>query len=60
MSEGKKDEAARRKKPYRRPEVVVVALRPDEAVLGSCKTSGASGPGSAGSCSATRCRSQGS
>jgi hypothetical protein len=60
MDNGKIDEKPRRKRPYVKPAVVVVALRPDEAVLGACKTSAASGPGSGGSCSPSRCRSQGS
>lgn len=36
------------KRPYEKPEVKQVALRPEEAVLGACKTSsgaGGSGPG---------------
>ncbi len=36
---------ARRKKQYVKPEVKRVMLRPEEAVLGSCKTSKISGPG---------------
>lgn len=32
------------KKPYTRPEVKQVPLRPDEAVLGACKTGGYYGP----------------
>ena len=34
-----------RKKVYAKPEVQQVALRPEEAVLASCKTSKVSGPG---------------
>jgi hypothetical protein len=33
------------KKPYAKPEVKKVRLKPEEAVLGSCKTSSVSGPG---------------
>ena len=35
------------KRLYRKPQVIQVPLRPDEAVLGSCKTAGGStaGPG---------------
>lgn len=54
------DHPKSRKKPYRRPEMLVVALRPDEAVLGACKTASANGPGSKGSCSPAICRSRGS
>lgn len=32
------------KRPYAKPEVREVPLRPDEAVLGACKTSSRSGP----------------
>ncbi len=34
----------RRKKPYVKPEVNEVELRPEEAVLGSCKKASAVGP----------------
>jgi hypothetical protein len=34
-------------KPYTKPEVQQVALRAEEAVLGSCKTANTSGPGQA-------------
>jgi len=34
------------KKPYVKPEVTQVPLRPDEAVLGNCKTTNVSGPAS--------------
>jgi hypothetical protein len=32
------------KRPYAKPEIQEVPLRPDEAVLGGCKTSSKSGP----------------
>ena len=34
----------RGKKPYVKPEIQEVPLRPEEAVLGGCKTSSSSGP----------------
>jgi hypothetical protein len=34
----------RRRKPYAKPEVNEVELRPEEAVLGSCKKTSAVGP----------------
>ena len=37
----------RGRKPYAKPEIKQVSLRPEEAVLGSCKTSKISGPGQA-------------
>jgi len=55
-------EPERRKRIYSKPELVQVPLRPDEAVLGNCKTAGVTGPGGAGNCSpaAAPCFSQGS
>jgi hypothetical protein len=53
------DEASNQsKKPYVAPQVRVISLRPEEAVLGSCKTpsqagpvsTGCQGPGGVGSC----------
>jgi hypothetical protein len=45
---------------YEAPRVIRVSLRPDEAVLGHCKVTGAAGPVS-GSCrSVVSCRSIGS
>jgi hypothetical protein len=32
------------KRPYSKPQIQEVPLRPDEAVLGNCKTSSVSGP----------------
>ena len=37
----------REKKPYLKPELKQVPLRPEEAVLGNCKLSGVSGPAAA-------------
>jgi hypothetical protein len=36
------------KRPYTRPEIKQVALRPDEAVLGACKASSGTGGGPGG------------
>jgi hypothetical protein len=38
------------KRPYTKPQVTQVPLRPDEAVLGFCKIGSASGPGAPGNC----------
>jgi hypothetical protein len=47
-------------KPYEAPKVVRISLRPEEAVLGNCKTSSSAGP-VAGSCTAVSpCMSIGS
>ena len=42
------------KKPYVKPEVTQVALRPGEAVLGGCKTAAVMGPAS-GMCTTLTC-----
>lgn len=36
--------------PYEAPKVIRVSLRPEEAVLGHCKVTGAMGPVSASGC----------
>jgi hypothetical protein len=38
-----KDRKADSRKPYEKPQVQEVPLRPDEAVLGGCKTASVSG-----------------
>jgi hypothetical protein len=48
-----------KKQKYEPPKVVTINLRPEEAVLGNCKISGSSGPGS-GSCTVMFCSSIGS
>jgi len=59
--DGKNDDTPPKKKIYQKPTLIEVALRPDEAVLGNCKSSGASGPGGSGTCHpAGNCFSQGS
>jgi hypothetical protein len=47
------------KKPYVKPEISQVALRPEEAVLGNCKTSSVMGPAQA-MCSTLNCKTIGS
>jgi hypothetical protein len=44
MDESQTNHPAREKKPYAKPQIQEVPLRPDEAVLGGCKTAGVSGP----------------
>jgi len=36
------------RRPYEKPEIKQVALRPDEAVLGACKAASGSGSGPGG------------
>src|SRR5688572_12784475 len=45
MNEERKPEDRRARKPYERPEITQVSLRPEEAVLGACKAGKVSGPG---------------
>ncbi|HKI26224.1 MAG TPA: hypothetical protein VKA07_07860 [Candidatus Sulfotelmatobacter sp.] len=47
------------KQKYEPPKVVTISLRPEEAVLGHCKTSGSAGP-TTGSCVVLFCSSIGS
>jgi hypothetical protein len=55
------ERGTQQKKPYVKPEVTLIDLRPEEAVLGNCKTSGSSGPGSLGNCKPVgNCQGQGS
>jgi len=48
------------KKPYIKPEVTQVPLRPEEAVLGNCKSSNTGGPVNSTMCSTTACMTIGS
>jgi hypothetical protein len=60
MNDELRDQANTNKKPYSKPDIRQVSLRPEEAVLGSCKTSKISGPGQ-GKCSVpSACSSLGS
>lgn len=57
------NEEPRDKRPYVKPEIKQVALRPDEAVLGACKSSSGaagSGPGGGNCRSPVPCSSLGS
>ena len=50
-----------KRRPYTKPELTKVALRPEEAVLGACKAVGGTiGGGQLGTCSTLSCQSQGS
>jgi hypothetical protein len=51
------------KQPYEKPEIKQVALRPEEAVLGACKTTsggGGAGPGGGNCRTPAPCSSLGS
>jgi len=54
MTDEKRPGADKQRKPYEKPQLRAIALRPEEAVLGFCKTSGFSGPAS-GSCAVPLC-----
>lgn len=43
-----RDSEAGKEKAYQPPEVTRVSLRPEEAVLGACKTASISGPATTG------------
>ena len=40
------EDRGKQRRPYKKPELKRVLLRPEEAVLASCKFQGGSGPGS--------------
>jgi hypothetical protein len=48
------------KKPYQKPEVRRFPLRPEEAVLGFCKSNASAGPSGGGCRSVTACQTPGS
>jgi hypothetical protein len=52
----KKKDAQQPKKSYSKPELRRILLRPEEAVLGGCKSANTAGPGS-GDCGVTTCSS---
>jgi hypothetical protein len=49
-----------KKKAYEPPKVVVVSLRPEEAVLGNCKSMSSSGPVGSSCAAIGTCRTIGS
>ena len=49
MSE-KAEPNGEQKKTYMKPEAVRISLRPEEAVLGNCKSTAAAGPGGSSNC----------
>jgi hypothetical protein len=44
MKDEKKRNAPKEKRPYVKPEIKQVQLKPEEAVLGGCKTTSGAGP----------------
>lgn len=59
MNDTQQQDTQHRKRPYQKPALIQVPLRPEEAVFGHCKTSGVAGPGNS-SCHQTYCTIQGS
>lgn len=60
MNEREENKGAR-KRPYTKPKLRRVELRPEEAVLGACKSSGGTvGGGAGGGCTPVTCQSTGS
>ncbi|MEE9501666.1 MAG: hypothetical protein V3V48_06290 [Candidatus Aminicenantaceae bacterium] len=55
MKDKPEQETHQSKKPYKKPELKKVALKPDEAVLGYCKSDNKRGPGIGVCDSPTRC-----
>jgi hypothetical protein len=60
MKDNEKQDTVQLKKPYSKPELRKVPLRPEEAVLGFCKTSSSRGPGRTNCRTPIRCYGQGS
>jgi hypothetical protein len=60
MHDEDRDEKKVTKKPYQPPEITRVPLRPDEAVLGSCKAAASSGPFQSDCTSPSTCSDSGS
>ena len=58
MRDDSERDVDQQKKAYAKPVVTRVDLRPEEAVLGNCKTSGVAGPGS-GDCGVLTCSTMG-
>lgn len=60
MKPEQRDVNQRSKRPYHKPEVVQIPLRPDEAVLGNCKTPNVTGPSAPNCGGGANCMSIGS
>ena len=50
MDDRSQKEPQRTKRAYSKPELVQIALRPEEAVLGNCKDMTTIGPGGSSNC----------
>jgi hypothetical protein len=56
MDDSTTDNEVKDRKPYDKPRIQEVPLRPDEAVLGGCKTASTSGSGQAHCTMPTACK----
>jgi hypothetical protein len=54
------DKGYREKRAYQSPEITVINLRPEEAVLGNCKSLNHGGPGGSACCTSGHCMCTGS
>jgi hypothetical protein len=57
MTDRSNDDADDGKKPYAKPDIRQVSLRPEEAVLGACKVHKVAGPGQKGCDAPSPCSS---
>jgi hypothetical protein len=57
VSDQEQDSQNGGRKPYAKPQIQEVALRPEEAVLGACKTASVSGPAQAKCATPAHCSS---
>ena len=49
-------DSQKRRKPYVKPTLMKVQLKPEEAILGACKKVGATGPGASGCTAGVACQ----
>jgi hypothetical protein len=54
MNNERESKSERVKKPYQKPEIRKIELKPEEAVLGGCKIASLAGPGT-GDCTTLSC-----
>jgi len=60
MNNDQQQNLTKERKGYQKPQVIQIPLRPDEAVLGFCKSTNAGGPGNRNICIPGICQGSGS
>jgi len=61
MNENQRQDFTKARRTYRKPQIIQIPLRPDEAVLGFCKNGSVLGPGGGSGCATpSPCSGQGS